>query len=64
MYILYLYDCGMVGRNMCISVAIACIFVAYVVCFVFACKLCSRCESVVCSLYLYYLIIMCIYRVL
>lgn len=43
MYILYLYDCGMVGRNMCISVAIACIFVAYVVCFVFACKLCSRC---------------------
>lgn len=44
MYIWYLYNCSLVGRDTCICVVCACIVVTCVVCCVFACELCSRCE--------------------
>lgn len=51
-YIWYLYDCSMLCRGMCLYVVCSCIFVAYVVCCVFACELYSKCVCVVCPLYL------------
>lgn len=55
MYIWYLYNCSLVGGNMCICVVCACIVVACVVCCVFACELCSRRECF-CSMFILFVV--------
>lgn len=54
-YIWYLYNCSLVGRDMCICIACPCMVVACVVCCVFACGLCSGCKYF-CSMFIVFVV--------